>query len=347
LTEKEDHILNLAAAKLRSKEPFFVARFPDEKSLSFYVNPTVDPALYEKSFIVKGWNKDDTVYYYASANGAEFPVNQIKQLNYSNEIPSETPFEEYAKNFDLYQGAFAKTVVKKAILSRLKLIEISIGYDLIAYFQRLVSAHSQALVYLLLHPTEGIWMGATPEILLSRKENKYTTVSLAGTQKISKSPYHWGQKEKEEQEFVSAHIRESLTQNNIHNFTESGPKTVEAGSVAHLKTIFEFEESAMNFDYLNLVDHIHPTPAISGTPVGEAIDLINTTESHDRRLYTGYLGRISAQSIDLYVNLRCMQVFPTKMVLYLGSGITQCSDLEAEWEETEQKAKTLLKQING
>ena len=330
-----------------SKEPFCLVRFPGEKNFSFYHNPTTSNLDNVDSFLVKGWNKSDTTYYYASANGGEPKAGHAQKANYIEDIPTETSFETYSANFKSYQYAFANTEVKKAILSRLKLITIPADFDLLAYFERLESAHANALVYIILHPTEGLWIGATPEILISRKGNKYTTVSLAGTQKISDSTYFWGEKEKEEQEFVSAHIRESLAKNKIQNVTESGPDTSEAGSVAHLKTTFQFQYDDKDFNFLNIADQLHPTPAISGTPVPKAIKLINTTENHSRQLYTGYLGRISAQSIDLYVNLRCMQVFPSKMVLYLGGGITQGSQLEAEWDETEQKAKTLLKQING
>lgn len=339
--------MKMAADKLLSKEPFCIARFPSEKELNFYLNPTASDQNKVDSFLVKGWNKSDATYYYASANGIELNASQSEKAIYNEEIPTETSFETYSANFNSYQHAFANTSVKKAILSRLKLIDIPAEFDLMSYFERLESAHPNALVYMLLHPIEGLWIGATPEILISRKGSKWTTVSLAATQRISEKEYHWGEKEKEEQEYVSAHIRESLIKNGIDNFTESGPATAEAGSVAHLKTTFQFVGDNRDLNFLNLADQIHPTPAISGTPVPEAIDLINATENHSRRLYTGYLGRISAQSIDLYVNLRCMQIFPTKMMLYLGGGITQGSQLEAEWEETEQKAKTLLKQING
>ncbi|NEN22927.1 hypothetical protein G3O08_05370 [Cryomorpha ignava] len=339
--------MKTAATKLRSKEPFCIARFPGEKELNFYQNPTANDQNKGDSFLVKGWITNDTTYYYASAYGSELDATKAEKVNYSEDIPTETSFETYSANFNSYQHAFANTSVKKVILSRIKLVDISTKFDLLAYFERLESAHPNALVFMLLHPTEGLWIGATPEILISRKGNKYTTVSLAATQRISEKEYHWGAKEKQEQEYVSAHIRKSLAKNGIENFTESRPATAEAGSVAHLKTIFEFEGDNRDLDFLNIADQIHPTPAISGTPVSKAIDLINATENHLRRLYTGYLGRISAQSIDLYVNLRCMQVFPTKMVLYLGGGITQESQLEDEWDETEQKAKTLLKQING
>ena len=44
---------------------------------------------------------------------------------------------------------------------------------------------------------------------------------------------------------------------------------------------------------------------------------------------------------NLYVNLRCMQVFKDKVSLYIGGGITKDSQPTAEWEETLRKAETL------
>lgn len=347
LTDKRHKILSLASAKLHSQEPFCLARFPGEENLNIYLNPSVNRQNKNESFLVKGWNKDDITYYFASANGEEHIEDQPVKLDGGDKILVNTTFKTYADNFNTYQNAFANTEVKKAILSRLKIVDIPAEYDLLTYFERLESAHPNALVTLILHPTEGLWIGASPEILISGNGNKYTTVSLAGTQIFSNSAYLWGKKEKEEQEYVSAHIRATLNKNDIRDFSEAGPSTTEAGSVAHLKTIFEFEPTDKAFDFLNFAEQLHPTPAISGTPVYEAIKLIAATENHSRRLYSGYLGRISAQSVDLYVNLRCMQVQLGKMILFLGGGITQNSQLEAEWEETEQKAKTLLKQING
>jgi isochorismate synthase len=49
----------------------------------------------------------------------------------------------------------------------------------------------------------------------------------------------------------------------------------------------------------------------------------------------------------LFVNLRCMQVFPTQFALYLGGGIMADSDPSKEWEETELKSMTLLNVINS
>ena len=78
-------------------------------------------------------------------------------------------------------------------------------------------------------------------------------------------------------------------------------------------------------------------------PQKEALALINEEEQHNRSLYAGVLGFISAEESKLFVNLRCAQLFEDKAHLYLGGGYTKDSIVENEWTETENKAKTLLK----
>ena len=90
---------------------------------------------------------------------------------------------------------------------------------------------------------------------------------------------------------------------------------------------------------------LHPTPAVCGLPPEEAHSLIRSAETHDRKLYTGFLGINTADSLQLFVNLRCMEVSTTGHTLYLGGGLTRGSKLEKEWAETEHKARTLRDQI--
>ena len=347
MTSLRKSILFETHKKLEAKQSFCLARFPGEKELKLYSNPVSQREGTNNYFLVKGWNKSDDTFYFTSVKEDTSDIS-IRNNRVSEKRPQpETSFESYSEQFEIFQKAFSDTVVKKAILSRLKHIPLHVNFDPIAYFERLEKAYPNALTYIMLHPTEGLWIGATPEILITERNNNWTTVSLAGTQKLSLEDYKWGEKEIEEQEYVSAHIRETLQKMRVKDYQEDGPHTAEAGSVAHLKTIFKFNASSRDFNYLKYVDKVHPTPAISGTPLKESIALINNTEMHNRELYTGYLGRAGEETIDLYVNLRCSQVFPDKMVLYLGGGITKGSDLKLEWEETEEKAKTLLEQIHG
>ena len=92
---------------------------------------------------------------------------------------------------------------------------------------------------------------------------------------------------------------------------------------------------------IQIADKLHPTPAVSGLPQKEAIELIDSIEEHERSLYAGCIGVLGDRT-DLFVNLRCAQLIENEYFLYLGGGFTKDSIAKKEWQETENKSRTLL-----
>ena len=89
---------------------------------------------------------------------------------------------------------------------------------------------------------------------------------------------------------------------------------------------------------------MHPTPAVCGLPRDMAREFILENEKYNRSYYTGFLGELNInQKTALFVNLRCMQIYDNKSVIYVGGGITKDSNSEKEWEETVSKSKTMKK----
>src|SRR5690606_25721016 len=95
-----------------------------------------------------------------------------------------------------------------------------------------------------------------------------------------------------------------------------------------------------------VIADLHPTPATCGIPAVKSKEFIRDIESHDRFIYTGFIGVFSDESKKCYVNLRCLEIFADSAVLYVGGGITASSTLEKEWLETERKAETLSRFLN-
>jgi isochorismate synthase len=186
-------------------------------------------------------------------------------------------------------------------------------------------------------------MGATPESLLTIDNKTVFTMSLAGTKLPEVA---WTEKEFEEQQLVTDTILTVLKQNNCLDIQSEGPTTINAGKIQHLQTIIH-AQLAEKADWTNLVNHLHPTPAVCGIPTQAAKNAIQQIESHKRQFYTGFLGMITPQNKTLYVNLRCMQYFKNEALLYIGGGITAGSTEEAEWAETERKSQTLAEAINA
>ena len=167
-------------------------------------------------------------------------------------------------------------------------------------------------------------------------------MSLAGTKENSNQ--EWSAKEYNEQDLVSSYILETLTLNGIQNIEQNGPYDSEAAHLIHLRTDFSFDLSAD--ETLSMANKLHPSPAVSGLPKTESIALINQIENHElgysRSLYSGYLGHLGEQTSQLYVNLRCCQIFPNAAYLYIGGGYTEDSSPIDEWKETESKGETLI-----
>jgi isochorismate synthase len=93
---------------------------------------------------------------------------------------------------------------------------------------------------------------------------------------------------------------------------------------------------------------LHPTSAVCGTPKEAALNWILKTEKHNRSLYSGYLGPINlASETHLFVNLRTVQINHNQATYYAGCGITEDSDPEKEWQETQMKCQTLQRVINA
>jgi isochorismate synthase len=111
--------------------------------------------------------------------------------------------------------------------------------------------------------------------------------------------------------------------------------------VIHLKTDISGKITTTSIH--EIISSLHPTPAVSGVPRNDAQFLIQMLEHHSRELYTGFFGNFSNNSARLYVNLRCAQVIDNEVFLYLGGGFTLESIPELEFDETENKSKTLIK----
>lgn len=257
------------------------------------------------------------------------------------------------KIFELlvYKGiqAIENGEFKKVVVSRKETIELE-EFDLATAFAKLVQLYPATFVYCFYHPKVGIWLGATPEQLLKANVNVFETMALAGTQKDNGSTeIVWEKKEREEQQYVTDYIVDKL-QEVAMEVSVTEPYSIKAGSIWHLKTDIWGVLNA-GFTLKQVVNLLHPTPAICGLPKEESKAFILENENYDRSFYTGFLGELNTSfavdsiSSDLFVNLRCMQIEVdserTKAHLYIGCGITKDSIPEKEWEESVNKSVTM------
>ena len=265
-------------------------------------------------------------------------------------IDDEAEKRDYIRLVEQSVEEIRKGTFKKVVVSRRKTLSLLPEFDIIDSFLRLCKSYPGAFVNFFQYPDQTMWLGATPELLISQDENDvFRTVSLAGTQKAEPDSdpltIGWTQKEIEEQAMVGRYIIDCFKKIRLREFEEEGPKTVRAANMYHLKSEYRVDTRDVNFPQLATVmlKLLHPTSAVCGTPKQAAMKFILEKESHDRLYYAGFLGPVNFKGgSNLFVNLRCMQIIGTTAVLYAGGGITQHSDPENEWQETEMKCRTLL-----
>lgn len=259
--------------------------------------------------------------------------------------------EMVARGVSLIESGSAE----KVVLSRVMKISLPEGFDIISVFQKLCKEHPNALVSVVHIPDHGTWIGATPETLVSVEDKTiFRTVALAGTKSyeegLSLKNVAWTQKEIEEQALVERYIISCFKKIRLREYDEHGPKTSVAGNLMHLRSDFTVDMKATNFPQLGsvMLQLLHPTSAVCGMPLDVALDFLKNNEGYDREFYSGYLGPVNFnRNINIFVNLRCMQLFENAALLYAGAGITIDSVPADEWEETEIKFNTLLRIVTN
>lgn len=287
-----------------------------------------------------GWEVNEKVL-------AQFPKHfNPKKSNSNNYQPSVT-FPEYSAQIDEIKKNLQLGIANKVVLSRVKLIDNFDFTQLPKLFEELVHQYPLAFVYLVSTPETGTWIGATPETLIQINSQNFSTMALAGTKGFSESEDRedWSEKDIKEQDHVVQHVRQRLFDGG-YPYHEAERKTIQAGNVMHLQTLFQGDLANIHSDWKKLSTLLYPTPAICGTDNEATLHLIKKVEKHKREYYTGILGPFNNMGqTDLFINLRCMKVIGNKSLLFAGGGILPESSAIEEWGETELKFSTLLQVI--
>ncbi len=272
--------------------------------------------------------------------------NRFVNAPTKNNSLQTTSRNEFVGNVANAVSAMKSNDFQKVVLSKVRTEALPENFDAQDFFLKLCQKYPHAFVYIMQLPEVGCWIGATPEPLLTIEGGTGKTVSLAGTQvatDLETGAYRWSSKEVEEQSIVTNFVEQSLHSLQISNISKTGPENYRAANLIHLKTAFEFPETELKHRFGEFLKAFHPTPSVGGLPKAEALNFILANEKHDRSYYTGFFGPVNInEKTDIFVNLRCLQLFDKEFVLYSGAGITVASIPENEWEETDNKMMTLM-----
>ena len=113
-------------------------------------------------------------------------------------------------------------------------------------------------------------------------------------------------------------------------------------NIQHLATPIRAQLAAP-VEAIELAGLMHPTPAVGGEPLAEALSLIPALEGLDRGWYTGPVGWTDAAGDgEFCVALRCALLRGNVARCYAADGIVRGSKPAAELAETDVELQALL-----
>lgn len=260
-----------------------------------------------------------------------------------------------------YEEAVARAVERiragefqKVVLAREVDVHAPAPHDPGAVFGLLREAFESSYVYAA-GRGNATFMGASPELLIRRQGQRATTVALAGSARRSADPAvddHLGEqllrsdKDREENAIVARRIARTLRPFSVWVTAAPEPVVVRVANIHHLAAPIRAQLAAP-MDVVELVGHLHPTPAVGAEPAG-ALSVIPALEGFDRGWYAGAVGWTDASGDgEFLVALRCALLNGALARCYAGCGIVRDSDPAAELAETEVKLQVMLPVLSG
>ena len=200
------------------------------------------------------------------------------------------------------------------------------------------------------------FIGATPERLLSVRNGRFMTEAIAGSAPRSSDAGKdarlarellSSEKDRREHRHVVESIRRRLESLGLEPVVGPEPGLMVLPNVQHLVTPVE-GTLPDGLHILELVEAMHPTPAVGGTPREAALPDIKAWEPFPRGLFAGLTGWFDARGNgEFAVGIRSALARGSSARLYAGAGIVRGSVPESEHRETSFKMEALLRCIRG
>jgi menaquinone-specific isochorismate synthase len=228
--------------------------------------------------------------------------------------------------------------LKKVVLARETTLHLDTMPDPFALAATLNKKSLGAATFCIQFDENKAFFGATPERLFRSHNQNIVVEAVAGTRKRGKTEAENLALEKELLASAKDHHEFGLVQEYFRQIlppVQFSPTTIHrTANVQHL-----FSQGSAQFTQtpMSLVEVLHPTPALAGTPKQAALAWIQAQEPFARGLYGGIIGWENGTESEWMVAIRSCLVEGRIAKLYVGTGIVAGSDPNLEWEELEAK----------
>ena len=246
-----------------------------------------------------------------------------------------------------------KTDLEKVVLARDLIVNSHRPIDARKILRNLGSEYPSTWIF----AVDGL-VGATPELLLRLSRGMVTSRVLAGT--ISKTgdddkdlalaaSLARSSKDLEEHEYAVRSVADALDSFCTSTNVPESPFVLHLANVMHLATDVTgaLIESKKNVDAFTILEKLHPSAAVCGTPTNIAAQVIKRIEGMSRGRYAGPVGWLDARGDgELGIALRCGQIKDNEIQIYAGCGIVAGSNPEKELSESNAKFAPMRSALN-
>ena len=266
------------------------------------------------------------------------------------EVHSALPEAQYLERVEAALCAIGVGDLEKVVLARSLALRRETPIEVGGLLQRLRTRYPRCTSFAVGH-ADGTFVGATPEHLVRLSAGRVETAAVAGSAPREHDPDEderlgralcESKKEQSEHAVVVRALREALTDVCEPLEVPEAPRLLRLDEIQHLETRITgtLRNGSM---ILDLVERMHPTPAVGGAPRAAALHWIEAHEGLDRGWYAGPVGFIDAEGGgEFCVALRSALTRGCEAQLFAGAGIVDGSRPEAELQETRLKLRAML-----
>ncbi|PHV62602.1 isochorismate synthase [Cyanobacterium aponinum] len=284
------------------------------------------------------------------------------ELNYKVNYSQENKINSHLENAK-YQGFIDKVNKGLEAIKSEKLTKIVVAhaleiktenkFNIVKSLENLRNNHPDCYIFSIGNEDQEYFIGASPERLLSIKDNQLVSDALAGSAPRGKNEDEDflignnlldSEKEKREHQAVSNFIFNQLSAMGLQP-KKASLQLLKLSNIQHLWTPI-YAEIKEEINPLEIVRQLHPTPAVAGVPIEVACQEIETSEKFDRSLYAAPIGWLDLQgNCEFIVGIRSALIKENYARLYAGAGIVTGSKPEQELTEIKLKFQALLQAL--
>ena len=296
---------------------------------------------------------DDVVSRLESAREA---ISELPSMGPTREPPGVTATErtttreEWHRQVEAALGRIDRGELTKVVLAQALSVGLSRPIDAPDVLERLRASYPDCYRFLVEPTPEAGFLGAPPERLVALTGDTVETEALAGSVARGETP--------QADEELAAHLRDSEKIQREHRVVvdticdQLAPLatavTVDEQTIRKLTNIQHVQtpiraRMADGVHVLDVVEALHPTPAVGGLPPDAAFETIREAETFDRGWYAAPVGWFDAAGDgEFAVGIRSAVTAGDRATLFAGNGIVAESDPDEEWDEVELKYRPVL-----